>query len=63
MSDIWNRLKYYSDRKSNSSGRSIEKFNEQLYIDIIKAKGGFLRSISWKEQLRLTREQQKENEY
>jgi hypothetical protein len=63
MGDTWNRLKRESDRKRSSSPVRYEQFNEQLYIDVIRAKGGFLRSISWKEQLRLMREQQKENGY
>jgi len=63
MSNTWNRLKEESDKKRSSTADRYEQFNEQLYIDVIRAKGGFLRSISWKEQLRLIREQKKENEY
>jgi hypothetical protein len=51
---IWQRLERDEVRKRTGIGR-YEVFNDELYFQIIKSRGGFLKStigLSWEQQVK-----------
>jgi hypothetical protein len=50
MGDTWSRLRKADFQKKSGIAR-FENFNGELYLKIVKRKGGFIQPVGYKEQI------------
>lgn len=55
MGDTWNRLRKADFQKKSGIAR-FESFNDELYLEVVKRKGGFIKPIGYKEQIKQKRQ-------